>query len=57
MNEGAQSLPPLPPITAVAFSHRKEVTCLSEQESGHGLCLMHALYFSHKSMHKKPALE
>lgn len=36
MNEGAQSLPPLPPITAVAFSHRKEVTCLSEQESGHG---------------------
>lgn len=50
MNEGAQSLPLFPPTTAV--SPRKEVTRLSEQESGHGyaagphqfcLCPTHSL--------------
>lgn len=36
MNKGGLSLPLLPATTAVAFSPGKEVTCLSEQEPGHG---------------------
>lgn len=35
MNEGGLRLPLLPPTT-VSFSPGKEMTCLSEQESGHG---------------------
>lgn len=57
MNEGGLRLPP-PPPTTVSFSPGKEVTCLSEQESGHGyaagprqycLCLTDTFTHNHTS--------
>lgn len=63
MNEGGLSLPLLPPTT-VSFSPGKEVTCLSEQESGHGyaagrhqFCLSPTRMFTHTQTHKQSALE